>query len=377
MGATLARSGKSVIFVDANLASPSLHAYFGMKAPGCTLLDVLERPAALSEALTSTAEPGMRLLSCVGDELGMADLSSATVQKMIDTCAGLDADYVLIETGSGTSFSVLDFFSLGDVGIVVAAPDPASMQCTYGFIKNSIFRRIQRRFGSHPQVGAALQRMRQSAVAARPRTMTDFVELLQSAPEVVEGIAATVGAYRPLMLINMASADHDQRMAEIIQSATRKFLNVDLQLCGLVQYDPAVYRATQHMSLLEVMDAECPPMRQAGEIALRLADRDAAAVQPEPTPPAAGMPVTGLNDNMAFMGRNLHIQTEDMGVTGHCITTQVFCEGRVILSTKSDYASTMRNPHHNGDLVELMRTQHFNVIREIESRKTKSPVALS
>jgi Mrp family chromosome partitioning ATPase len=39
MGIALAQAGRSVIVVDANLATPNLHAYFGIKAPACTLLD--------------------------------------------------------------------------------------------------------------------------------------------------------------------------------------------------------------------------------------------------------------------------------------------------------------------------------------------------
>jgi len=381
MGVALTRAGKSVILVDANLAAPNLYDYLGIKAPACTLLDVLEGQAKLSDALMPTPESQMRYLSCVSDELGMADLAPGQQQEMAECLSRLDADYVLIDGGSGVSFSVLDFFNLADEGIVVVSPDPASMQCSYGFIKNSIYRRVQKRFGSRQEVGTALRQMRQSASAAKPRTMTDFLDLLrQSASEAVESIAAMVDAWRPLMLVNMATAEQDQRIAEIIQSAARKFLNIDMQFCGLVQFDPAARRSTQRMNLLDCSDADCTSARQIRQIALRLAGNNASRAadeRTEPQSPPGAVGASGLNDNLVIMGRDLHIQTEDLGNAEHCITTQVFCDGRVVLSTRSAYPQMLQNSHDTSRLVEFMRAQHFRVIREIESRKMKLQPAMA
>ncbi len=79
----------------------------------------------------------------------------------------------------------------------------------------------------------------------------------------------------------------------------------------------------------------------------------------------------GLNDELEILDKHLHIQTEDLGYTGRCITTQVFCRGRVILSTKSAYPSTISDGNARGQITELMRRQHFNVIRELESKKVR------
>jgi flagellar biosynthesis protein FlhG len=375
MGVALARAGRSVIVVDANLAAPNLHDYLGIKAPACTLFDVLEGQAKLSDALIPTSEPQMRYLSCVSDELGMADLGPGRQQEMAECLSRLDADHVLIDGGSGVSFSVLDFFNLADEAVVVVSPDPVSMQCSYGFIRNSIYRRVQKMFGSRQEVDSALREMRQSASAAKPRTMTDFLDLLrQSASEAVQSIAAMVDAWHPLMLVNMATAEQDQRIAEIIQSAARKFLNIDMQFCGLVQFDPTVRRSAQRINLLDCSDADCPSARQIRQIALRLAGNKAARTageraEPLRYPGAAG--ASALNDNLVVLGRALHIQTEDSGNEERSITTQVFCGGRVVLSTKSEYPQTVLNSHDCSRLAEFMRAQHVRVIHEIESRKTK------
>jgi hypothetical protein len=83
------------------------------------------------------------------------------------------------------------------------------------------------------------------------------------------------------------------------------------------------------------------------------------------TLPAA---VSGLNDNLYFMGKQLHIQTENTGSTATRIVTQVFCKGRVILSRKMDHPSIA------GDSVrirELMSSQHLQTIREIKEKLSR------
>lgn len=374
MGVALARAGRSVILVDANLAAPDLHAHLGIKAPRLTLRDVLGHTSP-SEALIPTAEPQMRFLSCVGDELGMANLAPGEQQEMAGRLSCLDADYVLIDVGSGTSLGVLDFFNLAHEPIVVTSPDPASMRCTYRFIRNSTYRRVQLRFGSHNEVGAALRQMHQNAGTAKSRTMIDFLDLLRpAAPEVAESIAAMMDAWRPLLLVNMAASEQDQRIAEIIRSAVRKFVNVDMQFCGLVKFDPAVRGAALHMNASDSGKPESALACQIRDIALRLADNDALvkSTEGEERHDAAALALAmGLNDNLVFMGRDLHIQTEDLGAAGRCITTQVFCDGRVILARRSEYPATMQDPPPNGQVAELMRAQHFNIIRQIESRKMK------
>jgi len=322
-----------------------------------------------------THESQLRYLSCVGDELGMADLSTRELHQMSEWISCLEADFVLVDVGSGSSYRTLDFFNLGDDPIVVAAPDQVSMQCAYAFIRNSIYRSVQKAYGSHEAVAAALRQMRQGANGTNSRTMSDFYDLVRPAgKELADGIAALVASHETLLLVNLAASEQDQRMAEIIQSAARKFLNINMRCCGLIQMDSAARRAPQRASRLDLDDPDGTPARQIRRVAMELAERSSG-----PEPPGVGTtgsqsaaaPTTGFNYNLTIMGKDVHIQTEDMGSPGCLITTQVFCEGRVILSTKSEYASTLRDRPRSKQVSELMRAQHFNVIREIEDRKTR------
>jgi hypothetical protein len=76
----------------------------------------------------------------------------------------------------------------------------------------------------------------------------------------------------------------------------------------------------------------------------------------------------GLNDNFEFMGKQLHVQTERIGLPVPRIVTQVFSNGRVVFSKKSDIPQGPDSQEFTG-IQELMQTQHFQTIREMADKQ--------
>lgn len=373
IGVVLAQMGHSVIAVDADLGSANLHTFVGIKSPALSLVDVLKGRASAEDVLLPTPEPGLRLVSCGSDILGMANPDHSEKQKILDFISSLQAEFILVDLGAGTSYNVLDFFNLSDEGIVIASPDPASIQSAYSFLKSAIYRRIQRGLGKNETVAGALLQLRDAAAPSRPQTMIDFYELLcTTQPMVAESVSSLVEGFRPLIIVNQANSDQDQRVAEILQSTSKRFLNVDLRFCGLIFADPAARKAVQHMSILDFKDESCLAGRQIRATVQRLLSCPECQESGIAGGLAPATPTMGLNDNLEFNGKQLHIQTENLGFTGRCITTQVFCNGRVLLSTKSEYPSPLQISGDPARIGELMRKQHFEVIRELEDQKSKA-----
>jgi hypothetical protein len=86
---------------------------------------------------------------------------------------------------------------------------------------------------------------------------------------------------------------------------------------------------------------------------------------------AGNLPVTGLNDNLEFCGRQLHVQTENLEVPVARIVTQVFCKGRVLFSRKSDCPLNIREAGDTRKIQELMQVQHFQILKEIADKQAK------
>ena len=86
---------------------------------------------------------------------------------------------------------------------------------------------------------------------------------------------------------------------------------------------------------------------------------------------AASAPVSGLNTNLEFMGKQLHIQTENVKLPSAHIITQVFSGGRVVLSKIREHPPEIRNTGDPGKIQELMRSQHFQIIGEIREKQAR------
>lgn len=86
---------------------------------------------------------------------------------------------------------------------------------------------------------------------------------------------------------------------------------------------------------------------------------------------SAVSPIMGLNDNLDFMGKELHIQTENVKSSVPYILTHVFFRGRVVHTTKHEYSSETREFNDFGKIRDLMHTQHLKVIENISRRQVK------
>jgi hypothetical protein len=79
----------------------------------------------------------------------------------------------------------------------------------------------------------------------------------------------------------------------------------------------------------------------------------------------------GLNDNLDFLGTQLHIQTENSLHPLPRIITQVFSNGRIVLSKKSEYPADFHDLENPDKIHELMRIQHFQVIQDISDKQKR------
>jgi hypothetical protein len=115
------------------------------------------------------------------------------------------------------------------------------------------------------------------------------------------------------------------------------------------------------------VDRACSPFEKTD----RMTEKQAQYMNENQSGSSGDGSVTGLNNNLEFMGKQLHVQTERIGFPTPRIVTQVFSNGRVVLSKKSDIAPGKTAPQELAEIEELMRTQHFQTIREIEEKQKR------
>lgn len=79
-------------------------------------------------------------------------------------------------------------------------------------------------------------------------------------------------------------------------------------------------------------------------------------------------PLTGYNSNVRHRGRMFHIQTEDSGQANPRILTHLFADGgRIVKSSRSEYAEHLAEAEWPAIVRELMKNQHKSMFVALRS----------
>ncbi|MCL6620958.1 MAG: P-loop NTPase [Syntrophobacterales bacterium] len=101
LGICLARLGKKVILVDADLGGANLHTLMGVRYPPLTLEDfLLKRVSRLEDLIIETQIAGIGLICGADDILGAANPTYAQKVRLLNQIEDLPADLVLLDLGA-------------------------------------------------------------------------------------------------------------------------------------------------------------------------------------------------------------------------------------------------------------------------------------
>ncbi len=401
IGCALAMAGKKVILVDADLGGANLHTYFGIKFPDRGLEDYIKgRIGSLMDTSLPTPVEGLRLITGGGEFLGIANPQYARKQRLIKSIQALEADYIIVDLGAGTSYNVLDFFAVSNEGIVVLVPEPASIQNTYLFLKSFVYRRLMRTFSTNKLVSNLIAESTDPRGSGSVKTFSDLCEkIARQDRRAAEQALFEIKRYRPKLLLNMASCKEDERVVEAFLGAANTFLGIDPEFIGTIysreviksaarkmrpfMLDPGA--AVSHADVEKVVSVLVRrPSPVSGSVALlaeHASESASAAELPDETPEEGagareveqGAAVIGdffgFNDNIEHMETVFHVQTEVVGGDAPQIETVVYHGGRIFFSKRQPYNDVAKAWPGAGALREFATRQHRAAIAAIKMNK--------
>lgn len=246
----LARMGKRTILADLDLGGANLHTLMGIKSPPRTLNDfVTRRIDSLEEICIETDIEDLRLICGASDVLTLANPHVAQKIKIIHHVTKLDADYIVLDLGAGTSFNVLDFFLVADRKIVVLMPQPTAIQNAYSFVRNAVYRRLSRLASQQPPLQALIKSAMDENNELRVRTIRDLLQAAEdiSGKEIMETLQEEIKAIRPAVITNMVTNSSDKNAGRVIQLVSEKYLMVNPRNLGGVAYDKQISQMVSDM----------------------------------------------------------------------------------------------------------------------------------
>ncbi|HKJ05275.1 MAG TPA: P-loop NTPase [Geopsychrobacteraceae bacterium] len=256
LAAALAKLGKQTILVDLDLGGSNLYSYLGLPNSNPGIGDfLLNRDGALADYQTGTSYPNLSYIPGDGRTPFMANLPYAHKIKLAREIGRLEADYVIIDIGAGTSFNTIDYFSLAPLGMLLTTPDTPSLMNMLAFLKSFLLRNIIARIKKFPKTETLIRVIQRQTLNSSLLTV-DMVRarLLEISPEAAAEVDQIITTYRPRVVFNLADAPEELLIANSVGKAAMRQLSIQIDWFGYLYFDPAVRASVKQRKLLLEID---------------------------------------------------------------------------------------------------------------------------
>lgn len=254
----LIQSRASVVLVDADLGGANLHTLMGIDHPEKTLHDFISRRVkSLTEILLPSPIGGVQLICGAAGTTGFANIDYNEKLKIIRHLRQLTTDFVIVDIGAGSSFNEVDLFNAGDIQIVVANPEPTSMQECYNFLKVAVFRLLHRTFHDSPKVLELLKRSQDPTHVHDHRLLTEIGKQVR-ALDVREAVRffRVINALSPKLILNRVHDFREIREGLSLQIATQDLLRLRLEVWGYLSYEARLQNALRAKRPEDILPAD-------------------------------------------------------------------------------------------------------------------------
>ncbi len=243
---SLSRLGNKVIAVDLDLGGANLHTTLGVDLPKQTLSDfVSDRIKNINDCVVSTGINNLEIISGAQDSVGIANLGYDRKVHLLQNLKTVDADYLIIDLGAGTTYNTLDFFLFSDVGLITVLPEPTSIENAYRFIKSCYYRRLRlskRLAAIRPTIEMAMD----SKNPLNIKSPSDlFREVSKVNPEGATRLKEEIERFRPKLIVNQARTQTDVDIGFSVKTVCKKYFGIDMDYVGYLDYDSSVWQAVR------------------------------------------------------------------------------------------------------------------------------------
>lgn len=220
------KQGKKVVILDADFGLANVEVMLGIR-PQYNLADLIFNNKTIEEIITE-GPMGIGFISGGSGVQDLVNLDKERLKKLIAKLVKLDSlyDIVIIDTGAGISDSVIEFVLSSPEVLLVVTPEPTSITDAYSLLKavnrKKEFNRTQKSI----------------------KVITNRVDSEEEGQEIYDKISIVVS----------------------------KFLNIELEYLGYIQYDKRVGSAVVEQKPISLSAPESEPALRVRNICNQLLD---------------------------------------------------------------------------------------------------------
>lgn len=245
LGIRLAKMGRKVVIIDADLGGANQHTLLGIRSPQWTLNDFIKRRIdSLNEVSIETSIPNLKLISGGDDILYLSNPKFSQKARMLRHLNSLEADCIILDLGAGSAFNVLDFFIYTKGKIVILSPFPTSIQNAYGFIKSALYRRFNQLFSKNDQI---LSLINESIDPGSEKKTHSIIELIAEIDKIDQEsssiMSQEIDSFKIKLIVNMAKSKEDTKVGDIIKTVADKYLGIAVDVLKPIPFNKQVEKS--------------------------------------------------------------------------------------------------------------------------------------
>ncbi len=249
IGIGLATLGHRVVMVDADLGGANLHTCMGILEPQYTFYHFYSlQKESLSDIMLDTPIENLKLISGACGTLGLANPRFSQKLRFIHELRKIDADFILLDLGAGSSYNVIDFFLAADHGLAVTTPEPMAIQETFNFIKIALMRKLTREFKDEPEI---ISRLEQDVFADSGRMSQSVGSALNKLAETnaaaAQRVQTVIDKFSPSLILNMVHSQEEIKEGAALRTAVEELLAMQMNFLGYIEHDESVRRAVKEL----------------------------------------------------------------------------------------------------------------------------------
>ncbi len=243
IGIFLAKAGKKVVLIDVDIGGANLHSFLGINRPKKSLTNFFEMGIPLTRLAVKTGVDNMSLITGDVHSLASDNIKFTQKLKLFRHIAKLNKQYVIIDLGGGSHNNTIDTFLMADKRIAVLEPEIIAIENMYHFVKNALFRKIRmalRAYGFKEIV----EHMWEQREKYKIKSLKELIDSLKESFSYLGDILdKELYDFKVFLVLNKIRSSQDILIGSSMKSIFMKYLGINAQFAGYIEYDDAVWRS--------------------------------------------------------------------------------------------------------------------------------------
>lgn len=237
VGSCLARDGKRVVLLDADIGGANLHSLLGIDRPKHSLAGFFEKGLNLNDLIVDTGIENLNLITGNHQSFNAQNIKHFQKLKFFRHIKAIDADFAILDLGGSSHLNTLDTFLLADKMIVVLMPEITSVENMYQFVKSALFRKLKLALDSNG-LHDVMKDIWKTRDLSGFKNLRDLIDHLKSiSGDLAEKIDRELAAFKLYIIVNQVRNNEDIQIGSYVRSILKKYLGFNSYYVGYVEHD--------------------------------------------------------------------------------------------------------------------------------------------